>query len=303
MNLTIHERKSIFLAEIGEGGSKALKSLIETMKLCLKQVNGVFTVDAKGISSCNENEDHRVLCKAVLWANQFKSFSYYGIDGTGTGSFSFSIDMENFYEAIKKVKVKETVRLELFSLSSFEIILSIVKNPKVQTSADQVTANIKVNTVRPSEVKAPEDYDEHRVVPVCNSTFQASCQSLNPKPANAPILVRRFNNDAIIFFSGNKTGVENEAVFRKGFHDVMEERKHPPVVDFQASYSASHLFLVKKMLANTINVLIYLKNNLPLRMRLNIGQLGLFDIYIKSQELVQMEKEIEAGEMDSSELR
>ena len=293
----LSEEKSIFKLEIGDGG-KAVKGLLETIEACLHKGKAVFTVDQNGLYSCTESVDRRILCLVNLNAKQFRSFRYYGVDGTGAGSFSFAIDMENFFASVKKVRVKETIFMILYFQSPHEIFLKTVRtenSPQSESGAGTVSTSIAVQPVQPPQICIAADYDEKKTVAVSNKIFLASSQSLNTKPSGSTLKVRRFKDGTIVFSSKDKAGVEKESQFHSPYPDGKGLE-----VDYEQNYSTNLVFSIKKMINTTNNILISLKENNPMRMVLNVQQLGTFTVYIKSQELLDAEKNIANEDLETN---
>jgi DNA polymerase III sliding clamp (beta) subunit (PCNA family) len=270
-------KNSRILFEAKTNEAYAIKVLVDALNYYLDK-KGSFVVNKKGIFLQNMNKSESVACDLHLLAENFQEYECH------KNEIAFCINLHTMYtNMLKKIKKKDTIHLEIIEEGS-SVFLKITKESP-EDKGNYSSSRTSLTEIRQSVVDIPTGYDSP--VTVLSKTFQKSCREVT-NPQAKDIQITCWNGKRLRFFINKDNSIENEAYFGS---TVKDDEKHTQRVTFQSKFSSSSVLRPVKLAGLSANVKIFVKEGLPLCYKLSIGSLGEMNIYIKSNDQIQAEKD------------
>lgn len=263
----------------------AFKVLIDTLNYYLsKGKGGSFTINSKGIHLRNANAKEDVLCDVTLLAENFQTYTL-----NSPSEICFSINLKTFYDdMLKKIRKKDNITLQIFTESG-KMYLKVLKESP-DNNGNTFTAKTPILNSSNVTFEPPSGYGQP--INIISKVFQQSCREI-AKPSNKIIEITCWNEKVIRFFSTKDGAVENEAIF--GTQTKVKTET------FRSKCSAAHILKPAKIGMLGEMVKIYVKKDLPIYFKLQVGSLGEMGIYIKTLEQVRSEKDTADDEDEEDE--
>jgi hypothetical protein len=265
--------KCIFYAKTSNG--YIFKILIEILQHYINI--GDFTLDSDLISIKSDDEKRAISIDVKL---RSEGFSYYHCKS----KLAISINMSLFYKMLKNVKKKDSIAF--YILNEKPNILYIQTFPKENKRI--VTTNLKIHPIQNIGTVPPSDYINNvYIIPA--TEYQKMCKEINDIGKITEIYSK---NNVIVFRSKTDEIYGKEVEFPSEDTPVLEN------VEYKSSFKTNKLTNLSKISGLTsgggnIDIKIYTQFNYPLLIKAPIGCLGDFAIYIKSEEIIELEKQIE----------
>lgn len=255
-----------------------IKILIDTLSYYLNK-KGCFVINSKGIYLRNTNVKEEVLCDLFLLAENFQEYQVYK-----QGEICFQINLNTFYnEMLKKIKKKDSITLRIIEKDA-KLFLKIIKESP-DNKGNQFSTKIPIIEARHVPIEPPKGYSQP--INVISKTFQQSCREI-AKPTNKEIEVTCLNERVLKFFANKDGVVENEAIFGQCRETI---DKNNPVETFRSKCPSTHIVRPAKLAGLAETIKIFVKKDLPIYYKMNVGSLGEIGIYIKTIDQIRSEKD------------
>jgi hypothetical protein len=172
---------------------------------------------------------------------------------------------------LKSIKKKDSLELIINSEQPDNLTIKIipVENNRVTVS------NIKIQEMQNIEIDLPEGYEKPNTI--SSSEYQKMCKDMNS--INKVMEISSTKN--YIRFKADMTSIYSRDVI------FGEEDDEEPCVQ---TFDTEQLLRISKIAGLNKTIQVYMKEDLPMLFKANIGNIGKISIYIKSKE--QNEKEM-----------
>lgn len=271
-------KEPIFRARTSEG--YIIKVLSELLQNNIK--NGCFEIDRRGIFF-RMMDTHRRLC--IDFELLGENFSYYQVN---TESKIFlGVNLMHLRKMLKPIKKKDSIEFRKESENSDTLCIKII--PK--EGGKVTTSNIKIQNIQNIDLGLPEGYENYISIP--SSDYQKMCKDMESISQNINI---RATKNTIRFTADMSCVYSRSIIFGDG--DDTDEKKIVYDQHFE-SEQMNNLGRISGLGMTAGNIIqIFCRQNLPILFRTNIGTLGKINIYIKSKEQVEKEKEINLSDLE-----
>jgi len=272
------ESKVIFKAKTVDGYT--VKLLIETLQYYLKK-GGCFTFNENGIFMSTMDPNKRVLPVLELLKENFSSYHC-------KRSISFNTNLIHMHKMLKQVKKKDGL---IITLEGNEMVMKVISgNNKQSYSASKIT----IQEIQLLGVVIPTGYTQMINIP--SSSFQKTCRGMNninkevmeiscPKPNTIKFLC---DGDGIM----SREGVFGPPEDSDDELDLSDEEKFVP---YKQTFNTQYITRLTKLAALSDSVKVFIKNDLPIQFKMNVGSLGTICVFVKSREQIA---EAESDEED-----
>lgn len=282
--------KLLFKAKTLDG--YILKNLFELLHSNYK--TAFFRINKKGLFSRMFDPNKKILSDTVLNYDKFNFYQY-----RGTNDLLFSFNLSHIYKLMKSARKKDAITLCISHENRNKLKIVIVPNENNKKSVKEMEIPIQYD-VQNLDIDLPEGYEKSIII---NSTeFQKACKQLTALSDNILVSSEKFH---VSFSSDNNvysnkitlgemdpsensedsdSGSENEDA-SEGGSEVDSDRI---LIQNFKSISLSKIIKISGL---SSSMQIFMENDLPLIFKSNIGILGTITLYIKSNELLEKEKE------------
>jgi len=265
-----------FLAKTTEG--YVFKILSELLQANMKHV--CFNISKEGIKMGIIDHSERTMFDLNLDADNFITYKFEGVIPINIG-----INLKHFHKMLKSMKKKDSIELYIEEQEStnFNIRVIPVGNNRISTSS------IRIHTHQTIDMEIPEGYK--RPVIVFSSDFQKMIKDLR---AISDIVNFKAYESRVVF----KCSVDN--VFSKDivFGDNIEDEK----CKLEENFDINQLLAIIKIGGLTKSIQIFSKPGSAVMLKAMVGTLGTLCVYTKGEQLLLMENETCANEMENSRL-
>ena len=177
---------------------------------------------------------------------------------------------------LKSVKKKDT--LELFITTQNPSLLNIRTIPK--DHARITLSSINIQTVQNLDIVQPSGYSKSVIIP--SSDFQKMIKDLNMIGSDK---INVQVDNGVINFSADADGVMKRQV-------TFGDNRYDGIVN-SSFFATDHIDRISKISALGDQIHIFPSTiDLPMQFKTRIGNIGEMSIYIKSEEIINQEKEI-----------
>jgi len=234
---------------------------------------GTFTVNAKGITLRQMNNNRSILINIVLDADNFSMYKF-----KHDGDLRLGLNLSHLYKMLRSCKKKDTI--ELFVDDKTPTELGIKVSPKDNNRI--TTSYIQIQDTQTMSIDIPDGYTHPVILP--STEYHKSIKDLMTISQKITVVSKNF----YIKFQCNACNViQREVTF--GEMNDSDSDNNQDDVDITMTYEIEHLSRISKIsgLSNTIQI--YSKEDAPLLLKSNVGSLGYIQIYVKSCELIDEE--------------
>jgi hypothetical protein len=231
-------------------------------------------IDNRGIFLIQEDN----LCHQMIDLALYKdNFNYFKLTKP---SISFIINSVHLYKMLKSIKKKDKIELYITESDPLKLCICV----------DQ--SNVTFIKISYSQPKDPENLQGYEDPIIMNNKQFQKMKNLHNISKTIAISSKpgyiRFFCDGSEFFS-------RELMI--GTPDNEDNRNLP--ISFNQNFTTNYITGLVKCAGQSSNVKIYSHEELPLKILMKIGSLGELTVYIKSIEMIEMEKRIK--EMENEE--
>jgi hypothetical protein len=270
-----------YLIKIKTKDGYAFKVLVELIQKYLK--DACFVIDKKGITLTGIDSKTTKLIYVDLPHTNFTKYK------CGDQPFYFGVNMVHFYRMLKSIKKKDT--LVLFVKAEDPLKLYIQKNQVGEDDGKATVHNINIVTqVRPNPIDLPCNYGD----PIISTSkeFQ-KLKSLNRISKTMTVTCKK---GRIEFFCDKEEVYSGCVPFGdvdSDDEDRDEDMNEYPLDEYKQNFDSENIIDLVKLGGTSNNIQIYPSPDLPLRFKMNAGPLGNVDVYIKSRETIDEERDDE----------
>jgi proliferating cell nuclear antigen PCNA len=255
-----------------------------TIKICVELLQhniktGCFVVDNDGIRLCMFDHNRKVLINLELERENFIMYKF-----KAATKMILGINLKHFHQMLKSIKKKDSMVLFINSDEPTDLGIKVI--PKENNR--KTTSFIKIQNIQSLDIMIPTGYDGHVIVP--SSEFQKICKDFS---SISPVIEIASDRNFYVNFSCAAKGIMNRVVEFGEYDDSDDEddddEKKKEFESYCHAFNTEQLNKITKISGLSSNMHVFVKKNLPLLIRAQIGQLGKIAIYIKS--ISQLEHE------------
>jgi proliferating cell nuclear antigen len=259
----------LFRARTCEG--YVIKVLSELLQNNIKV--GCFEIDKRGIFF-KMMDTHRKLC--IDFSLFSENFNLYNIN-TDDKIF-IGINLIHLRKMLKPIKKKDSIEFIKETETSDSLCIKIIP----REGGKVTTSYIKIQDIQNVDLDLPTGYDNYISIPA--SDYQKMCKDMDSISQSIEIKATKTS----VRFTADMSCVYSRSVFF-GDGDDTETSKVSYLQHFE-SEKLNNLGRISGLgVSSGNNIQIFIKENMPILFRTNVGTMGKINIFIKSKE--QLEKE------------
>lgn len=191
-------------------------------------------------------------------------------------NINFIVNAYNFYKMLKNIKKKDSVTI--FITEEKPDMLGITVEQTDENN--KITTYIKITTNIVEDIGLPEGYSNPIIMN--HKEFQ---KMKNLQNISQQILIES-KPGYIKFFCDGGELYTREIIIGEEDDDEYEEKE---VQLYKQNFYTHHLTLLTKCAGLSGNVQIFTHEDLPLKIKMNLGNIGELIVYIKSKEMIEEE--------------
>jgi|TARA_B110000037_G_scaffold198191_1_gene236893 proliferating cell nuclear antigen len=177
---------------------------------------------------------------------------------------------------IKSIKKKDSIILFIKSEAPNDLGIKVIpkENNRVTTSY------IKIQNIQNLDVTVPTDYKNPIIVP--SNEYQKMCKDMAVISQEVVVKAKKYS----IHFFGDAGSVYSREVSFGEVDTDSEDEDEEEVEDYEDEFNTEQLARIVKIAGLGNNIQLFVKKDLPMMFRTNIGGLGKISIYVKSKSLI-----------------
>lgn len=249
-----------------------IKILIELLQNNIKI--GCFVIDKNGIHLNMYNSSETIAISLTLHADKFNIYTCKFKKPKVIG-----INLDHFHKMIKSIKKNDSIVFTLTNTNENELHAKII--PK-DTSCRTQEITLIISEIQLYDLILPKDYDKHNIIK--SNEFQSTCKELSNIDSNIVL----FSKKHYIKFYSNRGTHKKGAIFGEIDEDDDED---DDTDEYKQTYSSEFLLKICKISGLYKNLQVFIEEDNPLLIKSQIGNIGDISVYIKSNELIQKEKD------------
>lgn len=256
----------IFKLKTTEGYT--LKILGELLQNNIKV--GCFDISETMVKFCMMDHHRKILIDMVL---QYENFSTYKLT---QNRLYFGINLNHFHKMIKSTKKKDSIELSIDSETPDQLCIKLIprENNRITTSY------IKIQEVQNVEIDVPSGFEKPIII--TSSDYQKMCKDLNVIDQTIEIT----SNGNYVKFKANMSCVYSRDIIFGEYNEDDDNNENK----FTYHFDIDQLSRISKISGLSNNIQIFIKNDLPILFRTNVGNLGKISLYLKSKEQQETEE-------------
>lgn len=231
-----------------------------------------FTISKDGIYMCVFDQFKRILIEFDLKSENFQTFLY-----TLDEPINVSMTASHFYKMLKSVKKKDVIELSIDSRDSKQLVIKTYPKDRNRVTISSISLQMAHNI----KIELPTSYTKSVILQ--SSDFNKMIKDISSIQSGQ---VRIKNTSGQLHFTADADGVMQREV-------VFGECQPNNTQTYDSTFSSERLYKISKI--SSLNDLLHVHAEtaeLPLRIRTNIGSLGEFNIYMKSNEIIKQEEHV-----------
>jgi proliferating cell nuclear antigen PCNA len=263
----------LFNAEISSG--HYIKVLVEVLENCFTG-EVYFLLDKKGVHVLNTDNKDTILIAVDLLMENFENFKC-------TQERTIAITIKHMHKLLKSVKKKDSLTLFIDEKMPSKLgikLIPIFMNKKSE-KADTSYITFREITIETPMIPELSCYNQPKVIVA--SEYQKMCKKMTVVPGKT-IFITIQNNDYICFYCDGGGVITSEMTF--GTLNENEEF-------YKGEFYTSTLNQLIKMpgLSNKMQISspIAKYSDYPIKIRMNVGDIGHIEIYLKTKDTILAE--------------
>lgn len=190
-------------------------------------------------------------------------------------NINFIVNAFNFYKMLKNIKKKDSVTI--FITEEKPDMLGITVEQTDENN--KITTYIKITTNQIEDIDLPGEY--RNPIIMNNKEFQ---KMKNLQNISSSILINSKPGYIKFFCDGGDLYTREILIGQE------DDEEYDEKVDlYQQNFYTHHLTLLTKCAGLSGNVQIFTHEDLPLKIKMNLGNIGELVVYIKSKEMIEEE--------------
>ena len=249
-----------------------------------------FEINRNGIFLTQRDHHNHQLFQLSLFKENFSSFKLL------SESIYFSVNATHFYRMLKAIKKKDTITIFITADQPNELGISVEPSGETIT----ITTYLPINYPEHEDIAAPTGYDDNPII-ATSKEFETLKNLYN---MSRNILVSS-SNGTIRFWCDNNALYKRKVVLGNKEDDDQKESQTEED-EYIQNFTNQFITGLTKCARQSGNVQIFLADEArPLKIKMKAGNLGDLIIYIKSKEMIEIEREEEQqnGAEDGSDLQ
>ena len=256
---------NLFYCKTTEG--YIIKSVFELLKNNIKQ--GCFVISNNSISLRMTDSNNKILIDLVLLAENFIQYKY-----TKSQEFFVGINIPIMYSLVREIKKKDSIALYIENDNLTDLYVSIIPKDGVAIT----TGKIKIQNFQSVEIETPSLalYSNPKILH--SNAYGKIIKSLSGNVGGNIITVSSTLSN--IQFIGSSNGICSRNVLIS--NDIIVDEKEDGNKIIQ-EFETEQLIRISKISSLSTQLQCYQKDELPLFIKTNIGNLGVLKIFLKDK--------------------
>lgn len=260
-----------------------IKVIAELLQNYVK--DGCFIITQKGIELVGTDSKTKEGTKLIHMELFKKNFIKYICPET---SLRIGLNLSHFYKMLKSIKKKDTLTLFIDKEDPLHLGIEIHQNGDINGTKSYV----RITQVQPVNYQHIEGYNE--------SITTTSKEFLKLKQLNkiSKTLIATATRNKIEFFSDKEEMYARKVTFGDNDNDEENEEMDENFDDeeYKQTFSTEDIIQLVKIGGLSPTIQIYATNDLPLKFEFTASSLGIVQVHIKSNEILEAENEAENGD-------
>lgn len=265
------EVKYLFRAKTKETDAYVIKILGEVLSNIVKW--SPFSVNENGIQLNQRDPKNEQLISIALHRSEFHVFKCIQ-------PINFLVNSSTFYTLVKAIKKKDTVTMFITEDEPLKLGITVEQNAE----KNKVTTYIKISYHRPEDIQlgTQEEYGNPLII---SSKEYQKMKNLQSISHNGELKLTCHQGELKFFCDGGEV-YSRELIINT---EQEEEGENIPV-HYEQTYKAQCLTQLTKCAGQSGNTVhMFIKKDLPLKIKMRAGNLGELTVYIKSKEMLDLE--------------
>jgi len=242
------------------------KTLSEVLQNILTDVCFEITPEGIKLRTVDNKTPPQLMVYMNLDGHNFEEYMCKEVETIG-------INLQHLYKLLKSIKKKD--RVTFFINEHTPSQLGICTETE---SGQESYSYIKIQKLQTIDIEVPVGYDIPNLIPT--NSFQKMCKDMT----SISKIIKIFSKGSYITFSCEFDGMYTRHVpFGNSEQDADEE-------EYEDWFNTKSLTQLIKISGLNQKLKVYTKTDLPLKMSICVGSLGLLDIYIKSRPQIEQEQ-------------
>lgn len=265
------------LFKIKTSESYSIKILAELLQNCLKEAAFIVTPDGLTLTCIDKRSSRGTLC-----IDMTLSSTNFPIYKCNRERYVLGMNLLHFYKQLKSIKKKDVLTLEITEKDPQLLNISVQQG----SDTNPMISTVQVTNLQPNDIDVNGDPDKTTWGNpiVCPSKDFAKLRTFHKVGA---IVTMKFTKTWVLFSCGDV--MTRQLPF--GEYDPLEAESSKDVHTHQ--FSTDNLTQLVKVSGLSANVQLYVHENLPLKIKMNVGSLGSLSILLKSNKQIEAEEDDE----------
>ena len=247
-------------------------------------------------TACFEIDNHGIVLRmmdnyGIILVNlklNSDNFIYYKL--TSNEKIFAGINLNHFNTILNSVKKKDSMCMFISKNNPGELGIKVIPRENLRVT----TSYVQLQTIQNLYIELPTGYTNPTVL--VSSEWQKTLKDL----ANLGTEVQIVADEHSLNFNANTNGIikrqicyRNTTDFSDDDHDDHDDDTHDEQKttskSFSAIFTTDKLLRMIKLSGMGANLRLYTKHDLPLLIKTNVGTLGTIEVYLKSNEQIELD--------------
>ena len=235
--------------------------------------NSCFVVNKDGIFLNGMDHDKSILINLKMFKANFNVFNFTPPE-LDNPVILLGLNTSIFYKVLKSIKKKDIIVLKITD-DQPNVLKIQVEHPEDGNSVLQT--RIKFIKIHPEDIMMPSDYKCETIVG--GKEFQKLAKNLSTIGKDVIIFSQE---NGIRFYCEGGELCDRDVCFGK--YDIAKPN------EYQGTLNTCCITQLMKIASLSTNVQIFTDNKLPLKIKMQLGMLGMIEVYLKSLEEIELDK-------------
>jgi len=257
----------LFKAQTAEGYT--IKVLADLLQNNIK--TACLLVNEGGLKLCMYDSHRRVCFSFTLDSENFQIYKFKPVN-----SLYLGLNLSHFYKMIKSIKKKDAIILFIDEKSPSDLGIKVIpkENNRITTSY------IKIQNIQNLDVSVPDGYSNPIIVQ--SNEYQKMCKDMASISQEVQVTAQKYS----IKFFGDAGSVYSREVSFGEYDSDSSDDEDGEVEVYSDEFNTEQLARIVKIAGLGNNIQVFVKKDLPMLFRTNVGGLGKISIYVKSKSLI-----------------
>jgi len=241
-----------------------------------------FRIDGDGIHLNAADRNNHQLINFSLFRENFYGYKC-------TRPLNFMVNSSHFHKLLKVIKKKDTITLFIKDDDNCKLGICV----ETSDENNKTNTNIRITYIQQNSVKIPDSYPNPTIC--TNKEFQ---KMKNLHNIASEMTVSSPYPGLIKFYCDGKDVYDREVVLGNEAEEediqLQDDDEKNPAFPFCETFRTSYITGLTKCANQSGNVQLFVRNKMPLKIKMKAGNLGELTVYIKSLERIKLEQKIAA---------